>query len=116
MGHQQEEERRYMPKSEHAPGCIRDLEGACIQWKVHMADIQTLNITGPPKNKEAVAEGLLCMHAQVIAVSGTGGDEKSAEIYDPDTKEWTLTSALTAGHNNQVDCILPHSLSMDHPA
>ena len=42
------------------------------------------------------------MHAQVIAVSGTGGDEKSAEIYDPDTKKWTLTSALSAGHNNQV--------------
>ena len=63
-----------------------------------------------------VAKGLLCMHAQVIAVSGTGGDEKSAEIYDPDTKEWTLTSALTAGHNNQVGCNLAHSFSMDHPS
>ena len=81
-----------------------------------MADFQALDIICPPQNKVFVDKGLLCMHAQVIAVSGTGGDEKSAEIYDPDTKEWMLTSALTAGHNCPVDCNLAYSLSMDHPA
>ncbi|KAK9918637.1 hypothetical protein WJX75_005580 [Coccomyxa subellipsoidea] len=66
----------------------RIIHGSCELWDPTTG---LWSPTGTMHHKRASFGMLLLPNGKVIAVSGTGGDEKSAEIYDPDTKEWMLT-------------------------